>query len=330
MKTFFLFCSILCLAQECNWNYGVPGSVNQVKGGSLPLERRALRPEIVGGGKADENEYGWQVQMSMGCGGTLIGREWILTAAHCFTSPNDDFTIELAHQTYLRSTATKVKVFIHPQFDSNTLDNDIALVQIQPLSCDLINDGVQAIGLAANDEYGGFTIDGCTAFITGTGYTDEQQTPTIFGSLFEISSTVHNKQWCNSRGFKNMVRIDDRAVCAWSEDEQREDACQGDSGGPLKIDIDISTTQHIYVQLGIVSWGIGCGKYPGVYTNIASFNAWIKSVYPSAHFVTISQCDTAQYEEGYDYTWIIISGSILGCCFCGILGWCGWNYTNNK
>lgn len=46
---------------------------------------------------------------------------------------------------------------------------------------------------------------------------------------------------------------------------------QGDSGGPLMIN------DGNWKQIGIVSWGIGCGKgqYPGVYTRLTSFMPWI-------------------------------------------------------
>lgn len=43
---------------------------------------------------------------------------------------------------------------------------------------------------------------------------------------------------------------------------------QGDSGGPLIVN---------GVQVGIVSFGEGCGKNPGVYTRITSFVDWIKT-----------------------------------------------------
>jgi secreted trypsin-like serine protease len=49
---------------------------------------------------------------------------------------------------------------------------------------------------------------------------------------------------------------------------------QGDSGGPL-----LSLIGGQWVQIGVVSWGIGCGKppYPGVYTRATSFAQWIQA-----------------------------------------------------
>ena len=54
------------------------------------------------------------------------------------------------------------------------------------------------------------------------------------------------------------------------------DSCQGDSGGPLMIKKKVKR-RYYTVQIGIVSWGIGCGKegLPGVYTNVAHYLEWI-------------------------------------------------------
>lgn len=46
-----------------------------------------------------------------------------------------------------------------------------------------------------------------------------------------------------------------------------KDSCQGDSGGPLADD------DTIY---GIVSFGEGCGVYPGVYMNVSHHLNWIR------------------------------------------------------
>ena len=53
------------------------------------------------------------------------------------------------------------------------------------------------------------------------------------------------------------------------------DPCLGDSGGPL-----IQTNeQNESIQVGIISWGLGCGKPGsyGVYTDAGSVLEWIES-----------------------------------------------------
>lgn len=65
--------------------------------------------------------------------------------------------------------------------------------------------------------------------------------------------------------------LDESFVCAGGE--KNEDTCYGDGGGPLVCPIDYDK----YIQVGIVSWGVGCGEesIPGVYTNVPLFRNWI-------------------------------------------------------
>jgi secreted trypsin-like serine protease len=53
---------------------------------------------------------------------------------------------------------------------------------------------------------------------------------------------------------------------------QTIDTCQGDSGGPMYV-----FDQNVVCQAGIVSWGVGCAQvgYPGVYTKLTNFDAWL-------------------------------------------------------
>ena len=62
----------------------------------------------------------------------------------------------------------------------------------------------------------------------------------------------------------------EEVMCA---DAPNKDACQGDSGGPL---LKAGTT----LQYGIVSFGVDCGIYPGVYTRTTAPNvhSWILAI----------------------------------------------------
>lgn len=60
-----------------------------------------------------------------------------------------------------------------------------------------------------------------------------------------------------------------------------KDSCSGDSGSAL-----VAVVSNQLVQIGIVSWGNGCGQpgYPGVYTNLGlnTVNSWIGTIIGAA------------------------------------------------
>ncbi|EGW10345.1 Testicular-specific serine protease 3 [Cricetulus griseus] len=87
--------------------------------------------------------------------------------------------------------------------------------------------------------------------------------------LQKVNVDLFRWEWCNHA----LPLITKNMLCAGAEDGK--DACQGDSGGPLVCQKKENTST--WYQLGIVSWGVGCGKknMPGVYTKLSRYLTWI-------------------------------------------------------
>ena len=92
---------------------------------------------IVGGEDAIVASWSWTVSLHLNsedlCGGTIISAYWIITAAHCLQGyhPSQIF-INVGSSTLSGGTnnPSVAVIFIHPGFNSDTYDNDIALIQL--------------------------------------------------------------------------------------------------------------------------------------------------------------------------------------------------------
>lgn len=243
-------------------------------------------PEIVGGQEADPGEWPWQVALidaggdtywDQFCGGSLIDKMWVVTAAHCVypnTQPGDIEVLAGIHNLkspdagYQRLAVSKI--IMHPQYNHPSHDYDIALLKLTkpatfgPNRADAL--AVGAIGLVAPDA-GAF--DGVTATVTGWGNILSSGT-NYPDKLQEVEVPVITNAACNqSYGGK----ITDRMLCAGFKSGGK-DSCQGDSGGPLVI---FDQTRSKWMLAGIVSWGTGCAlpNFYGVYGRVTEFNQWV-------------------------------------------------------
>ncbi|XP_058981227.1 uncharacterized protein LOC101898442 [Musca domestica] len=249
----------------------------------LPLQCGVIGPDqerIVGGTNASPNEFPWiAVIFKSGkqfCGGSLITNNHVLTAAHCvarmtswdvaaMTVHLGDYNIRTDYEVQHISRRVK-RLVRHKGFDFSTLHNDIAILTLsEPVK---FTKEIQPICLPTSPTQQRSSYSGQIATVAGWGSLRENgPQPSI---LQKVQIPIWNNAECAAKyGRAAPAGIIESMVCAG---QAAKDSCSGDSGGPM-----IVNEGGRFVQVGIVSWGIGCGKgqYPGVYTRVTSLLPWI-------------------------------------------------------
>ncbi|XP_060871616.1 protein masquerade [Metopolophium dirhodum] len=245
---------------------------------------RTRTSRVVGGEDADAAEWCWQVALINSlnqylCGGALIGTQWVLTAAHCVTNivrSGDAIYVRVGDHDLTRKygspgaqTLRVATTYIHHNHNSQTLDNDIALLKLHGQA--ELKDGVCLVCLPAR---GVSHAAGKRCTVTGYGYMGEAGPIPL--RIREAEIPVVSDTECirkiNAVTEKIFI-LPASSFCAGGE--AGNDACQGDGGGPLVCQDD-----GFFELAGLVSWGFGCGRIdvPGVYVKVSSFIGWINQI----------------------------------------------------
>nr|CAD7258962.1 unnamed protein product [Timema shepardi] len=239
---------------------------------------------VVGGEDGDPAEWCWQVALINSlnqylCGGALIGTQWVLTAAHCVTNivrSGDAIYVRVGDHDLTRKygspgaqTLRVATTYIHHNHNSQTLDNDIALLKLHGQA--ELKDGVCLVCLPAR---GVNQAAGKRCTVTGYGYMGEAGPIPLRVREAEIPivSDAECIRKINAVTEKIFI-LPASSFCAGGE--EGNDACQGDGGGPLVCQDD-----GFFELAGLVSWGFGCGRVdvPGVYVKVSSFIGWINQI----------------------------------------------------
>ncbi|XP_058453441.1 CLIP domain-containing serine protease B8-like [Malaya genurostris] len=265
--------------------------------------------KIRGGEIANIDEFPWMAMLLYeardsssvihGCGGALISRNFVVTAAHCVTGreydtkgplkfvrlreynvyDDPDCVIEQNFQdcSEEKFDTAPLNILVHPQYDHDGRNkhHDIALIEIE--SSPPYSDFLRPICLPEPELDNGAT-EGKKLIVSGWGRTDIFRKQLGNNALSPIKLKVVlpyvDSDTCQKVFRPQRLEIGSGQLCAGGQ--KAKDTCGGDSGSPL---MHYDVTKGVWVLTGIVSLGVrDCGTegIPGVYTNVREYLDWLK------------------------------------------------------
>lgn len=246
-----------------------------------------VTPMIIGGAAVPDGKYPFVGSIVArlpdgteggGCGASLLTPLIVLTAAHCVDDliggahPEVNYAVvfdraDLRHVKKGQRVPVALnkrgarKIFLHPNWDSEGegFEYDVALLVLEhPVV------GIEPVVLPSPGS-DVFERPGTQATVAGWGnmspYTGVSDFPY---RLREVRVPVVSPREC--RYAYDLDYDEESMLCAG---RTMRDSCAGDSGGPLFLPL---AGERAVVQIGVVSFGNGCGKTgsPGIYTRLSS------------------------------------------------------------
>lgn len=239
-----------------------------------------VAPFIIGGEVAADNSAPYLVSLSVSplayahsCAGAIIGKEWVLTAAHCVSELKQLAGEVVGLPVYAgltdRNNVETAQVrqidfaFNHKQFTGVEGSDDIALLHVTPAF--EFNAKVKPIALPYKQEQ----YDGETSANYGWGL-DDPQASLYVENLQVAKSDVLSNDECKE-ALPTDAPVTSKHICV------KVSACYGDGGSPLVVE----RTGDIAELAGITSWGyLPCGynNRPTIYTAVSQYVDWIAEV----------------------------------------------------
>ncbi|XP_014092876.2 phenoloxidase-activating factor 2 [Bactrocera oleae] len=242
-----------------------------------------------GAGQAQFGEYPWvaalltTAEVYLGAG-ALITAQHVLTAAHkVYNISTSSFKVRVGEwdaastsEVIPAQDVAIASVFIHPNFNSANLQNDVAIILLASTVSLTTKSTVGTVCLPTT------TFVGQTCYVAGWGKNDFGPTGAYQAIQREVDVPLITNAACQTmlqatRLGQTFQLNNSSFICAGGQ--AGKDACTGDGGAPL-----VCQNNNIWYVVGLVAWGIGCGQggVPGVYVNVATYLAWIQTVLASS------------------------------------------------
>ncbi|CAG5107778.1 Oidioi.mRNA.OKI2018_I69.chr1.g3483.t1.cds [Oikopleura dioica] len=221
----------------------------------LNQERRSagiFGGRLVGGEKVEESgEWPFAVNIAGKCGGSLIGRRWVVTAAHCCIDEILTNTSSITIGANFLRDATEDQLFAaedyvsHPSFNEYNYNNDICVIK---LDRDVEYSGaVSPVCLNENVAHN----SGFQNFIAGWGQTKAGGVMKNFISEASVESLRRSE--CKELVPDEFLKK--KMFCSRGKGGSLVRTCDGDAGGP-----HVSWSNGSPVLTGVLSWASDCGS----------------------------------------------------------------------